>query len=85
MVIMSQRAEVNISMGCLLFTPSHALDIFSLISKAAAAAASVQIMSPQIWTPGHSPCTQMNAPRSKLPHPPVHSHLDCGKWFFRAR
>ena len=82
--IMSKRAEVIISMRCLLFTPSYALDVFFLISKPGAALESVQIISPKIWTPGHSG-TQMNAPVGKLPPQPVQSHLGCGKRFFRAR
>ncbi|XP_077732968.1 uncharacterized protein LOC144300597 isoform X2 [Canis aureus] len=50
--------------------------------KAGAAPESVQIISPQIWTPGHSSCTQMNAPMSKLPLQPVQSHLDCWQMVF---
>lgn len=85
MVIMSQRAEVIISMGCLLFTPSHALDIFFLISKAGAAAERVQIISPQIRTPGHSPCTQMNAPMNKSPPQPVQGPLDGWQMVFKSK
>lgn len=73
---MSKRAEVIISMGCLLFTLSHALDIFLLISKAGAALEKVQIISTHIWTPEHSSHAQTNAPSSKLPPQPVRSHLD---------
>lgn len=57
---MSRRAEVIVSMGCLLFTPSHALNRFLLISKPGAALESVPIISPKIWTPGHSSYKQMN-------------------------
>lgn len=80
MALMSQGAEVIISMGCLLFTPSHALDRCFLISKPGAAPESVQIRPPQIWTPGHSSCMQMKPPtppREKPASPAAQSHLGC--------